>query len=40
MIMVLELDIRYSAEELLGFYSKAPIAPCLEGKSNVYHHFI
>lgn len=40
MNMPLELDIRYSAEELLGFYSKAPIAPCLEGKSNVYNHFV
>lgn len=40
MSVPLELDIRYSAEELLGFYTKAPIAPCLEGKSNVYYYFI
>lgn len=32
---ILPIDIRYSHEELLGFYTKAPIAPCLEGKANV-----
>ena len=29
------IDIRYSIDELLGFYHEAPIAPSLEGKSDV-----
>ena len=29
------VDIRYSIDELLGFYHEAPIAPSLEGKSDV-----
>ena len=29
------VDIRYTIEELLSFYHKAPIAPSLEGKSDV-----